>query len=444
MSGLLVLAIVGVLVGAALGTAELVRRSRERGLLEEQEERHQSNLSALRDEIADLRGTLAKMTEAPAPGTSAKPSADAYSSPAEPPNGPATAATAFARAHSSSKPQFTQPVELGSAAVEPFEVPQSRTDRPRPPSQADLLSFKQRPKGVAIPYLVEQLREALDLGQVLEFDWGAPTGIAIILGGVGLVCLSMLLPLEPIARAAALCTVAETLTCWGLYVESKPKCELVARIAIGVGWVVTFLFGAYALYYVPTTADLSADPWTFPALLVLAGAMMALTWRFKSQLATGVGFVLMFCAVALSRDTFYVLCGGATLAVLVVAIALYKDWLGLEILGVILCYLNHSYWLWNVYPQYPGRPFPEFWPSTIALVLYWLIFHIPFVSRGARSVIEERVLAVAAMFNTAFLLLLMKFQANLPPLSYFALVGLGAIEFLCAVRVRGFVRIRQR
>ena len=111
-------------------------------------------------------------------------------------------------------------------------------------------------------------------------------------------------------------------------------------------------------------------------------------------------------------------------------IALKEGWYELEIFGILASYCNHFYWLYKLYPLgMAGHPFPEFWPSAIILILYWLTFRISYVARNIRTPRDERFSTAAGLLNPALLLAVMKFQSTRPELAFYALLGLGAIEF---------------
>jgi hypothetical protein len=165
-------------------------------------------------------------------------------------------------------------------------------------------------------------------------------------------------------------------------------------------------------------------------LLVVAGGMVVHTLRYKSQLVTGLAFLLAFSTVALSQDTVYALAAGVILGAAIVAIALREGWYELEIFGILASYGNHFYWLYKIYPQRTaGHAFPQFWASAIILILYWLTFRISYVARKIRTPRDERLSTIAGLLNPSLLLAVMKFQSTRPELAFYALLGLGAVEF---------------
>jgi len=83
-----------------------------------------------------------------------------------------------------------------------------------------------------------------------------------------------------------------------------------------------------------------------------------------------------------------------------------------------------------MYPQgVRGHAFPQFWASSIILVLYWLAFSISYVVRRIRAPRDEQLSTIAALLNTTLLLAVMRLQATRPELAFYALLILGAAEF---------------
>lgn len=92
---------------------------------------------------------------------------------------------------------------------------------------------------------------------------------------------------------------------------------------------------------------------------------------------------------------------------------------------------NHFYWLYKLYPDGTvGHAFPQFWSSTIILILYWAIFRISYVVRKIDSSRQESISTVAALVNTMMLLAVMKFQSIHPELAFCAVTAIGALEFV--------------
>ena len=75
-------------------------------------------------------------------------------------------------------------------------------------------------------------------------------------------------------------------------------------------------------------------------MLVVAFGMVAHTLRYRSQLVTGLAFLLAYSTVALSHDDVYSLSSGVILAVGLVGVVIRMGWFELEIFGILASYLN--------------------------------------------------------------------------------------------------------
>ncbi|MGH9478244.1 MAG: DUF2339 domain-containing protein, partial [Terriglobales bacterium] len=210
----------------------------------------------------------------------------------------------------------------------------------------------------------------------------------------------------------------------------RERYRLLGRAGVGGGWALLF-FTTYAMHHVAPMAVMNSNTLDCVLMLIVAAAMVMHTLRYRSQLVTGLAFLLAFSTVALSQDTVYALVAGVILALGIAAIALYMDWFELEVFGIVASYANHFYWLYQRYPHgVAGHAFPQFWPSAIILVLYWAVFRVSYVARRVTSRRQERVSTIAALANTILLLALLNFQAVHPGRAFYALLAIGGLE-LC-------------
>jgi len=217
----------------------------------------------------------------------------------------------------------------------------------------------------------------------------------------------------------------------GIRFESKDRYRLVARAGIGGGWAMLF-FTTYAISHVSAMAVLASNTIDCILMLAVAAGMVAHTLRYRSQVVTGLAFLLAFSTIALSQDSIYALAAGIILALSIAAIALRMNWFELEAFGVTASYANHFYWLYKLYPDgFAGRRFPEFWASVIILACYWTIFRVSYLARQIKNPREEKISTISALLNTILMGVVMKFQSTHPELAFYALLGLGTVEFAC-------------
>jgi hypothetical protein len=309
------------------------------------------------------------------------------------------------------------------------ESPPQIEEQLRPASHSVFESYEAVQAGPPRKSFAERLRNVLPLEEVLGMNLFAKIGMVLLVLGFALLGRVALIAMGPAGKVALIYAAGAALLGGGIWLDRKERYRLVGRTGIGGGWALLF-FTTYAMYHVPAMHVITSQTLDCVLLLGVAAGMVAHTLRYKSQLVTGLAFLLAFSTVALSQDTVYSLAAGVILALAIVAIALKEGWYELEIFGILASYGNHFYWLYKLYPHgMAGHSFPEFWPSAIILILYWLTFRISFVARSIRASRDERLSTIAGLLNPALLLAVMKFQSTRPELAFYALLALGASEF---------------
>ena len=297
--------------------------------------------------------------------------------------------------------------------VNPAPAPRFTFAEPKPPRKT----------------LREHLSATLPFEELLGMNIFAKIGIVLLVLGFAFLGQYAFAAVGPGARVALIYVAGSAMLGAGIRFESKDRYRLVARAGIGGGWAMLF-FTTYAMNHVSAMTVLGSNTLDCILMLVVAAGMVAHTLQYRSQVVTGLAFLLAFSTVALSQDSIYALASGVILAIGIAAIALRMNWFELETFGIVASYANHFYWLYKLYPEgFSGRSFPEFWASAAILCCYWAIFRASYVARRIDSPRDEKVSTIAALLNTILLLAVMKFQSTHPELAFYALLGLGALEF---------------
>jgi len=485
---IIVVLIGGILLGIPIiAVIALVRSGNTRKLLDEIAWDYRDKISDLRGEIANLRRELAEVSQRagrpdavsssapraaaeevkgaaapvavsfdasnPTPEPSVSMSADAQSVTFPVPyaslkqTGPSQAARVEAatgptlpRPLPPTGPPHTAPaVSATSGAREAIPPPrpiatpppQPRQAEPPPhaPAQANIPRFAAVEPAPPRKSFAERLRAAIPLEELLGMNLFAKLGIILLVLGFALLGRVALISMGPAARVALIYAVAGAMLGGGIWLESRERYRLVGRTGIGGGWALLF-FTTYAMYHVPAMTVMSSNTLDCILMLAVAIAMVAHTLRYKSQLVTGLAFLLAFSTVALSQDSVYALAAGVILAVGIAAIVLRMGWYELEVFGILASYSNHFYWLYKMYPDgMAGHTFPQFWPSAIILILYWAVFRVSYIARTIRAPREETISTIAALLNTMLLGAVMKFQSTRPELAFYGILAIGAAEF---------------
>ena len=340
---------------------------------------------------------------------------------------PASAGIAAFEAHV--QPEIARETEVAptwSLAADPrLAIPPT----PAAPLSSPIPSFAAYELAAPRESVFQRLKTNLPLEQLLGMNLFAKIGIVLLVLGLALLGRIALIAMGPGPRVALTYAIAVAMLGGGIWLERRERYRLLGRTGIGGGWALLF-FTTYAMYHVAPMTVMRSNTLDCVLMLIVAVVMVAHTLRYRSQLITGLAFLLGFSTVALSQDTVYALIAGLILALGIAIIALRMSWFELEIFGILASYANHFYWLYKLYPDgTAGHAFSEFWPSAIILVLYWATFRISYVARKVASPRQESYSTIAALLNTMLLLVVMKFQSTHPELAYYALLGIGVLEF---------------
>ena len=342
------------------------------------------------------------------PPISAEPPAPKPAAPAVPPH----------------QPEATRPPAMPPTPPPPLTAPPLAARVVAPPQFAALRSTA--PKQTA----QQRMKSVFALEETLGTNWLNKLGIIILVLGVALFGIYELGQLGPIGKVSLSYVVAAALLGGGIFLEKRERYRVLGRTLIGGGWALLF-FTTYAMSHVLAMHVIDSENLDLILMLAVALAMVAHTLRYRSQLVTGLSFLLAYSTVALSHDDVYSLSSGVILAFGLVCIVIKMGWFELEIFGILSSYLNHLYWLYRLLGAEgaQGHAFPEYRASTALLLFYWVIFRVSYVVRKPKSPREEHLSTAAALLNTLLLLGVMKFQSVQPELAYIALLIIGAVEF---------------
>ena len=191
------------------------------------------------------------------------------------------------------------------------------------------------------------MKSVFALEELLGRNWFVKIGITLIVLGVALWGITKLGQLGPLGKVALSYVVSLALLGGGIFLEKRERYRLFSYPSIGGGWALLF-FTTYALNHV--VAMHLVDSLTIDTILMLAVAlaMVLHTLRYRSQVVTGMAFLLGYWTVSLSNDDVYSLSAGVILAISLVVIVLKMGWYELEIFGILSSYANHIYWLYRL------------------------------------------------------------------------------------------------
>ncbi len=277
------------------------------------------------------------------------------------------------------------------------------------------------------PKSLRQVEEALG-GNLLN-----KLGMVVLVFGVALFLTYQWHRLGPAGKVALGYSVGAVILGAGILLERRERYRIIARAGIGGGWALLF-FTTYATYHVDAARIIASQVTCLVMMLAVAAAMVLHTLRYRSQVVTGLAFLLGFSTITLSHVNAYSLVAGAILAIGVVSVTLRFQWLELEIFGLLAGYLNHFFWLYSVLEPLGGnrRAFKEFVPSAALLLFYWAVFRAAYLLRRPLGKDAEDRATVSAIVNSFLVLGLLKYQSTRPELAFYLLIGMGCAELALA------------
>jgi hypothetical protein len=260
--------------------------------------------------------------------------------------------------------------------------------------------------------------------------WAPKLGIAILTIGVGYLVAAKWGSLSEWLRVLIVYSGGLGILAAGFFAERKERYQTLGRALIGGGWAITVL-ATYAIRWADSMRVVPTDALDLFLLMVVIAVMVWHTRKYNSQLVTGAGFLLGCAAITLNPAPPYNLIAIALLVAGMTIIVLRYGWFELEIFGILASYLTHFYWLYTVFSLQPARtPFPHHTVSLLLVIAYWTIFRVSYVVRRVESKEQESVSTIAGLLNPLLFLAVMKYQSFHPEWAFYALLGLGATEFL--------------
>ena len=280
------------------------------------------------------------------------------------------------------------------------------------------------------PGWFDSVKGGLDLEEALGAKWLNKIGIIILVFGVAFFLAYQLRQVGPAGKVLVGALVSGVLLGGGIFLERKAGYRILGRAGIGGGWALAF-FTAYAVYHVPAARIFTSQAPSLLLMLAIAATMVVHTLRYRSQVVTGLAFLLAFSTLTISQVTVYSLLAGVVLALGLVVIVGRMQWFELEIFGIAAAYLTHWWWLRRIIEPMDAhkRVFPEFFASAAILLVYWAIFRASYILRHCDER-QEKVSSVAALLNSVGLLALLKYQSVHPEWAFRALLAMGTIELV--------------
>ena len=147
---------------------------------------------------------------------------------------------------------------------------------------------------------------AADWETVIGGKWLNKIGIVVLVVGVALFLGYSLRYMGPWGRVGTGALSGLALLIGGVLLQRIPRYTLFAKPLVGGGWALLY-FTAYAAHNVSAAKVIAAPVWGLSLLGAVAAAMILHSLQYRSEVATGLAYVLGFVTVAISPITEFTL-----------------------------------------------------------------------------------------------------------------------------------------
>ena len=135
------------------------------------------------------------------------------------------------------------------------------------------------------------MKSVFALEETLGTNWLNKLGIVILVLGVALFGIYELGQLGPLGKVGLSYLVSMAILAGGSFLERRERYRVLGHTLIGGGWALLF-FTTYALNHVQAMRMMSSENTDLILMLAVALAMVAHTLGYRSQLVTGLAFLL--------------------------------------------------------------------------------------------------------------------------------------------------------
>ncbi len=267
---------------------------------------------------------------------------------------------------------------------EPVKQPEPVSPKSLPPQSLTpppLPKFDETPPTAAPPRAEAPPKESFELhfGRV----WLVRIGIVILL--TGLVFLGnfawkeFVANVGPIGKLALIYLSGFGLAGAGWLVKRK-RAELATygKVLIA-GGIATIYYATYAAHFVEPLRVITSPVVGGALLLTLAGGIIWLADRMRSQAVAAATTVLGFYTAAINPIAGFSLFSNLVLCLIAITLLVRRRWTSVSFLALVGCYLAFGFWrvhttgtLW----VYPITDPSLFWTALLFPACYWLVFTV--------------------------------------------------------------------
>jgi hypothetical protein len=267
---------------------------------------------ATRQTAAQSKATSSVPEPEPRTAAAAASSAVAPSVRSEPPPAaPVAAAAARAADAGPGRPQLATAAASDSARVSggatesKAETPAAAMEPVTEPVPEPALDLTGGPMGLRkLLRAVLRGRDASDWEGRFGRLWLNVIGVVVLVVGIVLLIGYSLRYLGPSGKVATGLAVGAALLGAGWMLERLERYRAFARALLGGGWALGY-FTVYAAHNVEAAKIIDDPLWAMTVLFLVASGMIVHSFRYRSQVVTGLAYGLAFFAIAISPVSTY-------------------------------------------------------------------------------------------------------------------------------------------
>lgn len=266
----------------------------------------------------------------------------------------------------SPKPVQTKAEEYSSSFKQIFAPSASREDEQAPETHEEEVEV-----GSAFKEEVPKQSFKGSFEQILGGRLFSKLGTFAVVVGMALLLGYSFKYFGPAVKIAVGYLIGAGLVLFGAYLDKKEGFPVYARTLIGGGWALTY-FTTFAMHHIPAVRLIENPLLGFLLLMAVAAATVVHITKYRSQVATGFAYLLIFITLMVQPVTLYTI-GALVLVALSFVYMMYRfRWNEFVIYGIVMSYISYMTFL-------ARSPRTEVTDSIFAavygyLAVYWLIF----------------------------------------------------------------------
>jgi len=176
--------------------------------------------------------------------------------------------------------------------------------------------------------------------QALGEKWFNKLGIFAVVIGVALLIGYSFKYLGPIGKISIGFAFGVGMLLFGHYIEKKKDFSIYGKGLIGGGWAITY-FTTFAMHHIPMVR-LIANPFLGMALLIIVSLVSVMdVYRYKSQIATGFSYLLIFITLMISPATVFTMAAAIPVALSLIFFMKKMKWMEFGLYGMFMTYVTY-------------------------------------------------------------------------------------------------------